>query len=223
MKVETYTQTREQSSKIGERLKLIRTANELSHEEFASRICTHPFDYSRVEKGIETFSGAMLKLISYEFGVSLSWIMRGVPTAEDPEYCQPDKNGQHIFNSCIAVQEAICEYTTDNGADMWSNAVENTIDSILGSIKYICSDITSDAEYKLDSDIRDVISLANYDGYTAGWRAATQLIRTMLNANGIPETPPAPQKTASILSPTIVTEARGTVTRVRAHIVPRTT
>lgn len=223
MKVETYTQTREQSSKIGERLKLIRTANELSHEEFASRICTHPFDYSRVEKGIETFSGAMLKLISYEFGVSLSWIMRGVPTAEDPEYCQTDKDGQHIFNSCIAVQEAICEYTTDNGADMWSNSVESAIDHIHSNIKRICSNVSDDDEYRIDSEIRDAISLANYDGYTAGWRVATQLIRTLFNTNGIPETPPAPQKTAAILSPTIVSEARGTVTRVKAHIVPRTT
>lgn len=223
MKVETYTQTREQSSKIGERLKLIRTANELSCEEFASRICTHPFDYSRVEKGIETFSGAMLKLISYEFGVSLSWMMRGVPTAEDPAFCQTDKDGQRIFDSCIAVQEAICEYTTDNGADMWSNGVESAIDHIHSNIKCICSDVSDDDEYRIDSEIRDAISLANYDGYTAGWRAATQLIRTLLNVSGIPETPPAPQKTASILSPTIVTEARGTVTRVRAHIVPRTT
>lgn len=213
MKVETYTQNKEQNVKIGERLKLMRTALNLSQEEFASRICCHPFDYSRVESGIETYTAMVFKLISYEFGVSLSWIMQGVPAEGDPEFCTLDTNGQRIFNSCISVQEAMWDYMTDNSMDMWSDRVEDDIDRIHGSVRYELNhcggEYTSNAEYRIDEKLRDAIALANYDGYTAGWRTAIQLVKGLLNLNGLPDEPPAaPKSDDKVISSEIITAVR---------------
>lgn len=208
MKIERYNPTKEQNVKIGERLKLIRTANELSVEEFASRICCHPFDYSRVKRAVETFSDGVLKLISYEFGVSLSWILQGIPAENDPAFCTEDENGKQMFDSCISVQEAIWDYTTDNGADMWSNRVEKAIDDIHSYIKYLCRELSDRDESRIDNELRDAISMANYDGYTAGWRTAVQLIRGMLNISSLPDVPPAAQSSDKVISPTIITAVR---------------
>jgi len=213
MKIETYTQTREQDVKIGERLKTMRTALNLSQEEFASRICCHPFDYARTEAGIETYSACVLKLISYEFGVSLSWIMQGVPAEGDPEFCTLDTDGQRIFNSCISVQEAMWDYMTDNSMDMWSDRVEYDIDSIHSGIRYTLKrcgkEYTSDWERSIDERIRDAVALANYDGYTAGWRTAIQLVKGLFNLSSLPEEPPvAPQNDNKVISPEIVTAVR---------------
>lgn len=208
MKVERYIPTKEQNAKIGERLKLIRVANELSVEEFASRICCHPFDYSRVERAVETFSNGVLKLISYEFGVSLSWILQGIPAENDPAFCTEDENGKQMFDSCISVQEAMWDYTTDNGADMWSNRVEKAIDDIHSYIKYLCRELSDRDESRIDNELRDAISMANYDGYTAGWRTAVQLISKLLNLNSLPDTPPAAQSSDKVISPTVITAVR---------------
>lgn len=213
MKVETYTHNKEQDVKIGERLKLMRTALNLSQEEFASRICCHPFDYIRVENGMETYRGSILKLISYEFGVSLSWIMQGVPAEGDPEFCTLDTDGQRIFNSCISVQEAMWDYMTDNSMDMWSDRVEDDIDRIHGSVRYELNhcggEYTSNAEYRIDEKLRDAIALANYDGYTAGWRTAIQLVKELLNLTGLPDEPPAaPKSDDKVISAEIITAVR---------------
>lgn len=213
MKIETYKHTKEQDVKIGERLKIMRTALNLSQEEFASRICCHPFDYSRVESGIETYTATVFKLISYEFSVSLSWIMQGIPTEGDPEFCTPDTDGQRIFNSCISVQEAMWDYMTNNSMDMWSDRVEYDIDRIHGGIRYTLEccgkEYTSDWERSIDESIRDAISLANYDGYTAGWRTAIQLVNGLLNLNSLPDEPPAaPKSDDKVISSEIITAVR---------------
>lgn len=223
MKVETYTHNKEQDVKIGERLKIMRTALNLSKEEFASRICCHPFDYSRVETGIETYTAMVFKLISYEFGVSLSWIMQGVPAEGDPEFCTLDTDGQRIFNSCISVQEAMWDYMmTDNSMDMWSDRVEDDIDRIHGSVRYELNhcggEYTSNAEYRIDEKLRDAIALANYDGYTAGWRTAIQLVKGLLNLNGLPDEPPAAPKSDRVISPEIVTAVRNAKPKETAKV-----
>lgn len=209
MKVERYIQSREQMVEIGERLRKIRTANELSVEEFASRICCHPFDYNRVEHGIESYRESVLKLISYEFGVSLSWIMQGIPAETDPAYCTEDKDGKQIFDSCISIQEAMWDYTTDNGVDMWSNGVERAIDNIHSHIKYICRNVSVEDENLIDNELRDAISLANSDGYTLGWRTAVQLIGKLLNLNSLPDTPPEPSVDKNrTMTPAFITTVR---------------
>lgn len=219
MKVETYTHNKEQDVKIGERLKAIRTANELSHEEFASRICCHPFDYTRVENGTETYRGSILKLISYEFGVSLSWIMQGVPAETDPEFCKLDTDGQRIFNSCITVQEAIWDYATDNGMDMWSSGVERGIERIHSSIRYeLKQNYIPELEKYIDDYLRDAVALANYDGYTAGWRTAIQLVKGLFNLNDLPDEPPVAPKSDRVISPEIVTAARSAKPRETAKV-----
>ena len=208
MKVERYIPDTKLAAEIGERLRKIRTANELSVEEFASRICCHPFDYNRVEHGIEAYSECVLKLISYEFGVSLSWIMQGVPAESDPDYCTEDKDGKQIFDSCISIQEAMWDYTTDNGVDMWSNGVEEAIDNIHRHIKYACKIVSDKDESLIDNELRDAISLANSDGYTVGWRTAVQLISKLLNLNSIPDTPPPAQSSDKTLTPAFITTVR---------------
>lgn len=227
MKVETYTHNKEQDVKIGERLKTIRTALNLSHEEFASRICCHPFDYSRVEAGIETYSACVLKLISYEFGVSLSWIMQGVPTESDPEFCTLDTDGQRIFNSCISVQEAIWDYMTDNGMDMWCDGVERDIDKIHNGIRYTLKrsgkEYTPDWERSVDNDIRDAVALANYDGYTAGWRTAIQLVKGLFGLNGLPEEPPVAPKSDKVISSEIITAVRRSEPKEPSRVTIRKT
>lgn len=209
MKIERYIPNRDQFIKIGERLRKIRTANELSIEEFASRICCHPFDYGRTERGVESYSGIVLKLISYEFGVSLSWIMQGVPAETDPDFCTEDKDGKQVFDSCISIQEAMWEYTTDNGVDVWSDQVEDYIDKIHGDINYVCHGISKDDDARIDSDLRDAIAIANADGYTVGWRTAIQLMQKMLNINSIPDTPPAPSVDRNrTMTPAFITSVR---------------
>ncbi len=209
MKIERYIPNRDQFIKIGERLRKIRTANELSIEEFASRICCHPFDYGRTERGVESYSGSVLKLISYEFGVSLSWIMQGVPAETDPDFCTEDKDGKQIFESCIDVQEAMWEYTTNNGVDMWSDGVEKAIDDIHRHIKYRFKDVDDKDEKLIDDDLRDAIYMANADGYTVGWRTAIQLMQKMLNINAIPDAPPAPSVDRNrTMTPAFITSVR---------------
>lgn len=208
MKVERYTPDTKLAAEIGKRLRKIRTANELSIEEFASRICDHPFDCGRVEHGSECYSESMIKLISYEFGVSVSWIMQGVPDETDPAYCTEDKDGKQIFDSCISIQEAMWDYTTDNGVDMWSNGVERAIDNIHSHIKYICRNVSVEDESLIDNELRDAISLANSDGYTVGWRTAVQLISKLLNLNSLPDTPPTAQSSDKTLTPAFITTVR---------------
>lgn len=217
MKVETYTNNKEQDRKIGDRLKTIRTANELSQEEFASRICCHPYDYARVENAVEIFSSSMLKLISYEFNVSLSWIMQGVPIEGDPGFCTTDTDGTTIFNSCISIQEFARSFAIDNGMSMWSDNVEMDIDNIHNSIRYIfkmCGgEYTDKKERYIDDKLRDAISLANYDGYNAGWKTAIQLIRGLFNTSLLSEEPPAISNSNMVISPEIVSAARKTKPR----------
>lgn len=209
MKIERYIPNRDQLTKIGERLRKIRTANELSIEEFASQICCHPFDYGRTERGVESYDEIVLKLISYEFGVSLSWIVQGVPAETDPDYCTEDKDGKQIFDSCISIQEAMWEYTTDNGVDMWSDRVEDCIDKIHSAINCVCRGISKDDDARIDSDLRDAICMANADGYTVGWRTAIQLMQKMLNINAIPDAPPAPSVDRNrTMTPAFITSVR---------------
>lgn len=222
MKVETYKHNKEQDVKIGERLKTMRTALNLSQEEFASRICCHPFDYSRAESGIETYTAMVFKLISYEFGVSLSWIMQGVPAEGDPEFCTLDTDGQRIFNSCISVQEAMWDYMTDNSMDMWSDRVEYDIDRVHSSVRYelrCCGgEYTANAEQRIDDNLREAVALANYDGYTAGWRTAIQLVKGLLGLSGLPEEPPATPKSDRVISPEIVTAVRNAKPKEAAKV-----
>lgn len=209
MKTERYIPNRDQFIKIGERLRKLRTANNLSVEEFASRICCHPFDYARVERGAESYSESMIKLISYEFGVSLSWIMQGVPAETDPDYCTEDKDGKQVFESCIAVQEAMWEYTTENSVDMWSDQVEDYISKIHSLINYVCCGISREDDARIDNDLRDAICLANADGYTLGWRTAMQLMQKMLNINAFPDTPPTPNVDKNrTMTPAFITTVR---------------
>lgn len=171
MKVESYNPTHEQMTAIGGRLKTVRTANELSQEEFAGRVCTNVWLYCAAEKGYENIPYHAIKLTSYEFGVSLSWLLQGVPIDGDPNYCTETENGQSLFNSSVSIKEAVWEYCIDNGADFWTNEVQDKKEHIEMMVKYFSehpSDLRKDHIERMTNYIDDTIALANYDGYTAG-------------------------------------------------------
>lgn len=211
MKVETYNPTHEQMTAIGERLKTVRTANELSEEEFAGRICTYVNLYCHAERGHDTIPYHAIKLVSYEFGVSLSWLLQGIPTDGDPDYCTETENGQSLFNSSVSIKEAVWDYSTDNGMDMWTNEVEDKKEHIERMVKFFSehpSDLRKDHIERMTNYIDDTIALANYDGYTAGWRTAIQLVKGLLGLSGLPEEPPAVPKSDRVISPEIVIAVR---------------
>ncbi len=221
MKVETYNPTREQMTAIGERLKTVRTANELSQKEFAGRICTYVDLYCRSERGYDTIPYHAIKLTSYEFGISLSWLLQGVPTDSDPDYCTETANGQSLFNNSVNIKEAVWDYSTDNGMDMWTNEVEDKKNHIEMMVKYFSdhpSDLRKDHIERMINYIDDTIALANYDGYTAGWRTAIQLVKGLLNLNDLPDEPPAIQNSDRVISPEIVTAARSAKPRETAKV-----
>lgn len=221
MKVETYNPTHEQMTAIGERLKTVRTANELSQEEFAGRICTYVDLYCRSERGYDSIPYHAIKLTSYEFGVSLSWLLQGVPTDSDPDYCTETANGQSLFNNSVRIKEAVWDYSTDNSMDMWTNEVEHKKEHIEMMVKYFSehpSDLRKDHIERMTNYIDDTIALANYDGYTAGWRTAIQLVKGLFNLKGLPDEPPVIQNSDRVISPEIVTAARSAKPKETAKV-----
>lgn len=226
MKVETYNPTHEQMKAIGERLVTVRTANKLSPEEFAGRICTYVNLYCHAERGHDTIPYHAIKLTSYEFGVSLSWLLQGIPTDSDPDYCTESKNGQSLFNSSVSIKEAVWDYSTDNGMDMWTNEVEDKRDHIGHMVTYFSehpSDLRKDHIQRMTDYIDDTIALANYDGYTVGWRTAMQLVKGLLGLSGLPEEPPAAPKNDSVISPEIVTAVRNAKPKENVKVTIRKT
>ncbi len=59
---------------IGERIKYIRNINKLKQTEFCERVCITQSYLSRIESGKENPTDMLIKLISFEFNVSLAWL-----------------------------------------------------------------------------------------------------------------------------------------------------
>ena len=71
---------------IGERLAALRHYNNLTPGEFAKRICVSPNIVEPVELNTaDMYSDSVLKLISLEFNVSLSWLLSGIAEPTDPK------------------------------------------------------------------------------------------------------------------------------------------
>lgn len=64
-------------STIGERIKIIRTKNDLKQEEFAESLSVSRSFISRIESNKEKASDTLLKLISLQYNVSYRWIQCG--------------------------------------------------------------------------------------------------------------------------------------------------
>lgn len=64
-------------STLGERIKLIRTNNNLKQEDFARSLSVSRSFISRIESGKENASETVLKLMSLQFNVSLQWLLYG--------------------------------------------------------------------------------------------------------------------------------------------------
>lgn len=73
---------------IGKAIELIRTGQGLSQREFADRLEVTPAYISALESCRQIPSKMFLKLLSYEFGVSLDWLNSGAGTP----FTDPKKN-----------------------------------------------------------------------------------------------------------------------------------
>ena len=61
-------------STLGERVKLVRTKNNLKQEEFADSLSVSRSFISRIETDKENASDTVIKLISLQYNVSYRWL-----------------------------------------------------------------------------------------------------------------------------------------------------
>ena len=85
------------------------------------------------------------------------------------------------------------------------------------------SDLRKDHIQRMTDYIDDTIALANYDGYTVGWRTAMQLVKSLLGLSGLPEEPPAAPKSDRVISPEIVTSVRNAKPKETVKVTIRKT
>lgn len=63
---------------IGERIKEIRKALEMTQKDFGARVGITPSAITKIELGVSNPSERLLRLICHEFNVSESWLVEGV-------------------------------------------------------------------------------------------------------------------------------------------------
>lgn len=185
MSRENRGMTLKEAAVVGDRIRAIRRYNNLSIAELGKIIEIHEFDLNRVEKGLEVLSRAVIKLISYEFKVSVSWIMTGVFTDDDPkellDYCENTPTSNFTY-SAIQVEEMLEKADVDENHNSYSDETEAMKEDLFE----FCNE-----EDKLDFDYRvDLYGGGCYfDGFLSGYRHAVAVIRGMLGLTDIPDAP----------------------------------
>lgn len=83
---------------LGDRIKLLRTTKNLSQKDFANRIMVTQSYLSRIERNVEKPTPKLLRLIAFEFDISLTWLSTGDGDInsmydEEHEYSQAFQEG----------------------------------------------------------------------------------------------------------------------------------
>lgn len=170
---------------IGERLAALRHYNNLTPGEFAKRICVSPNIVEPVELNTaDMYSDSVLKLISLEFNVSLSWLLSGKAEPTDPKEIDNfniRQDTDKFTYSEIQVEEILTTLDATENRNTLSEQtlkLENELKESLG--------IQDDYEM----DIFDYSMSCYWDGFLSGYRHATQIIKGMLSITNIPDEPP---------------------------------
>lgn len=88
-----------------DRIKAIRESNKMSRTRFAEKLNTSVATISRYESGDRIPSDAILKLISKEFNVSLSWLKTGEGPME--EYAPDDAVSIKLMDTYMSLPERL--------------------------------------------------------------------------------------------------------------------
>lgn len=173
-----------EKSALCERVKYLRQSFNISANELAKRLCCEPMNVYDVENQREAWSDTMLKLISYEFGVSMNWLKTGVPEEND---CEIVKNYNKITCSSTMAEETIYNNAIYNRHELYSYNTINKSKYIVDIFENRCNiEGFFDFEGELDEYGLDCYD----DGFHQGFQYAAAFIRGMLGISDIPEEPP---------------------------------
>ena len=93
---------------INERIKLLRTDNNLTQKQFSERILVTQSYLSRIESGKEIPNEKLTKLIALEFNVSTEWLEKGIGTKTI------DENSSDYFDRAYSNEHEEALKTTFN-------------------------------------------------------------------------------------------------------------
>lgn len=171
--------------RLGDRMLYLRQSMNITYEAFAKRLCCNTHDIREVENGDKSWSKAMIKLISYEFGVSMKWLLIGVPEDNDKEFI---KKYNDINYSLLQTQELIYNDFLEDHHDMFTDneeAKQEYLESKFDRLAPFC-------EATLLSNQLDDYGVACFDeGFNKGYKYAVAFVRGMLGLEGIPDKPDA--------------------------------
>ncbi|MBR1430174.1 helix-turn-helix transcriptional regulator [Ruminococcus sp.] len=171
---------------FGDRMLYLRQSLNMTHSDFAKKLCRQESAIIAVEQGEKSWSCSMIKLISYVFGVSYQWLVFGKATDDDPDFLKEYKS---ITYSTIATEELIYKDFLESGRfDTFNDDTEAKKEHLENKFERLAPF----CEASLLADKLDDYGIACFeDGFDKGYKYAVAFVRGMLGLEGIPDKPDA--------------------------------
>ncbi len=173
-----------QKNALRYRMKHLRQSLNLTVNDFAEHLCCDPSYVYSTEDGENAWSDTILKLISYEFGISMTWLKTGKAANGDNKIV---KDFDDITYSCVGVEEIIYDASLEDRHDLFSTKSVQKQADIENAFK---NSLSRSEAVTLSNELDDYGLYCYDDGYHNGYKYATAVIKGMLGITNIPDEPP---------------------------------